>query len=152
MIKRSNNYDDKLKLSGLKNTKSRTSILEILQQSDQPIAAEEVYSILRRGDISINLSTVYRALEVLAEKNVVTKLSIVGDNRTLFEYNKMVHRHYLVCLKCRKILAIDHCPLESYEKDIERETNFTIAGHKLDIYGYCPECKSQGTSEKSIDS
>ena len=147
-MKKNTNYGDDLKHSGLKNTKNRTVILEILEQSEQPIAAEQVYFELKEKDISINLSTVYRTLEALADRSLVTKLSIVGDSRTLFEYNRMVHRHYLVCIRCRKILAINHCPLESYEKFLEKETNFSIAGHKLDVYGYCPECRKKGKQEE----
>jgi Fur family ferric uptake transcriptional regulator len=36
-------YGDNLKQSGLKNTKRRIAILDILEQSDQPIAAEQVF-------------------------------------------------------------------------------------------------------------
>ncbi len=136
-------FGDDLKRSGLKNTKPRTAILDILEQSDQPIGAEQIFLELRQKDISVNLSTVYRTVEVLADKNIVTKLSIAGDNRALFEYNRMVHRHYLVCIECKKILPVYRCPLETYEKLLEEETHFAIVGHKLDIYGYCPECQER---------
>jgi len=53
----------------------------------------------------------------------------------------MVHRHYLICLGCKKIMPIDHCPLGDYEKSLAKKTNYLISGHRLDIYGYCPECK-----------
>lgn len=125
---------------GLKNTKHRTAILDILEQSDQPLTAEQVFIELKKRGVPANLSTVYRALEALSEKNLTVKLSIAGDGRTFFEYNRMVHKHYLVCLGCKKILAIKGCPLEEYEKVLEKETNYSIAGHKLDIYGYCPDC------------
>jgi Fur family ferric uptake transcriptional regulator len=69
------------------------------------------------------------------------RLSIPGDNRALYEMNQMTHRHYLVCLGCKKILAIEHCPLKAYEKALGEKTDYAIAGHKLDIYGYCPECR-----------
>lgn len=134
---------DKLKHSGLKNTKSRRIILDILDQSNQPISAERISLELEKMKVSINLSTVYRTLETLSDKNLITKLSILDENRTLFEYNRKVHRHYLVCIKCKKILTIMACPIESYEKALEDETGFKIVGHKLYLYGYCPECQSK---------
>jgi Fur family ferric uptake transcriptional regulator len=79
----------------------------------------------------------------LADKNLAIKFNIMGDDRTLFEYNRMVHRHYLICMGCKKILAINRCPLEDYEKSLAKETNYSIAGHKLDIYGYCPKCRKK---------
>ena len=132
---------DAIRLSGLKNTKSRLAILDVLEQSDQPISAEQVFLELKEKNITANISTVYRTLDALTEKNLATKLSITGDNRTLYEFNRMIHRHYLICLGCKKIMAIDSCPLEDYEKSLAKETNYLISGHRLDIYGYCPACR-----------
>jgi len=137
------NYINSLKQCGLKSTKQRIAILDILEQSDQPIAAEQVFLDLKQREIAVNLSTVYRTLETLVNKSIVAKLTISGDNRTLFEYNRLVHRHYLVCLGCKRILAIDSCPLEDYERFLAQKTNFKIAGHKLNIYGYCSKCQKR---------
>jgi len=136
-------FDAVIRQCGLKNTKSRSAILDILDRSDQPISAEQVFLELKKKKISANLSTVYRALDALASKDLAIKLNIAGDSRNLYEFNRMVHRHYLVCLGCNKIMAIDSCPLVSYEKFLAKETNYLITGHKLDIYGYCPECQEK---------
>lgn len=136
-------FSDNLKMNGLRSTKHRIDILAILEKSSQPIAAEQLFQDMQKRDISINLSTVYRTLDILCDKNLLNKLNIVGDNRTLFEYNRMIHTHHLICLGCKKIITIDSCPLKGYEKALAKETNYVIAGHKLDIYGYCPECQNK---------
>ncbi len=141
-------FGDDLKRSGLKNTKQRTAILEILEQNDQPMAAEQVFLELKNKDMPVNLSTVYRNLETLTDRNLATKLNITGENRMLFEYNQKVHRHHLVCLGCKRILTINCCPLNDYEKSLAKETNYSIAGHKLDVYGYCPECRQKSRGGK----
>ncbi len=128
---------------GLKSTKSRRAILDILEQSAQPVSAEQVYLELKEKKISANLSTVYRTLDALTDKKLADKIQITGDNRTLFEYNRMVHKHYLICLNCKKITAIETCPLVDYVKALAEETDYSISGHKLDIYGYCPECRKK---------
>ena len=147
-MKKNNYIQTSLKNNGLKNTKHRSAILDILVQSDQPIAAEQIFHELKERNISINLSTVYRTLETLTEKNMVTKISIIGDSRALFECNKMVHKHYLVCTGCKKIIDINRCPLEAYEKVLEQETNFKISGHKLNIYEFCPQCQKIDIQEE----
>lgn len=134
-------YGERFRQSGLKKTRHREAILDILTQSSQPLAAEDVFLQLKERRISVNLSTVYRALETMAEKGLASKLHITGNDRALFEYNHMLHTHYLVCLGCKKIVSIRHCPLEAYEKSLAAETRYSIAGHRLDIYGYCPECR-----------
>lgn len=134
-------YEDDLKKSGLKNTKSRKAIIDILIKGDQPITAEQIYLKLKENKTEINLSTVYRTLETLDSKGLVTKLNIMDDDRMFYEYNNMGHRHYLVCINCKKIVTINGCPLTSYEEELEKQTQFNIVGHKLYLYGYCSDCK-----------
>lgn len=132
--------EERLKSNGLKITKSRKAILDILIRSDQPMAVEQIFVILKEEQIDINLSTVYRTLESLENKELVTKISIMDDDRMLFEYNQLVHRHYLVCVTCKKMISVKNCPLGSYERTLEHETHFNIIGHKLYLYGYCENC------------
>ncbi|NLV49391.1 MAG: transcriptional repressor [Clostridiales bacterium] len=132
---------DDLKRNGLKNTKCRAAILGILEQSDQPVAADRLFHELNEKNIMLSFSTVYRTLEALTDKKLVKKLTIAGEDKALFEYNRKGHRHYLICLGCKKILSIEHCPLKGYEEILKKETDYAISGHKLDIYGYCPDCQ-----------
>ena len=132
---------DDLKRSGLKNTKCRAAILDILEQSDQPVAADRLFHQLNEKNIMLSFSTVYRTLDALTDKKLVKKLTIAGEDKALFEYNRKGHRHYLICLGCKKILSIEHCPLKGYEEILKKETDYAISGHKLDIYGYCPDCQ-----------
>jgi len=134
-------YEDEIKQSGLKMTKNRKAIIDMLLQKNCPIAAEQIYLELKKNKVEINLSTIYRTLEALENKGLVTKLNIMDNDRMFFEYNKLGHRHYLVCVGCKKIVTVNGCPLESYEKALEKETNFTMVGHKLYLYGYCLDCQ-----------
>lgn len=136
-------YERDLKNNGLKSTKSRKAILNVLQKSKNPIDVEQIYQRLRENEVAVNLSTVYRALDTLHEKGLVSKLSIMNSERMLFEYNNIEHRHYLVCVDCQKIITISTCPLASYERMLESETNFKIDGHKLYLYGHCVDCQKK---------
>jgi len=138
------NFGRILRQNGLKNTKPRTAILDILNEYGQPLAAEELFSRLQDRGVPVNLSTVYRALDALCEKELVTKLTIKGDSRALYEYSGMMHRHHLICLGCKRITSIGRCPLEGYERRLASETDYIIEGHSLDVYGYCPECRNSG--------
>ena len=137
--------EERLKNSGLKNTKSRKAILDVLIRSNQPMAAEQIFITLKDKKIDINLSTVYRTLDSLINKDIITKISIMDDDRMLFEYNQLGHRHYLVCVICKKIVTVQNCPLGLYERTLEKETHFNIIGHKLYLYGYCEDCQRKNT-------
>jgi len=60
----------------------------------------------------------------------------------LYELNRQEHKHHLICSGCRKMFTVDECPLEDYEKSLSNKLDFDITGHKLEIFGYCKECKN----------
>ncbi|NCA68388.1 MAG: transcriptional repressor, partial [Clostridia bacterium] len=130
------NIGEELKKCGLKNTKHRVEILDILKHGDQPVSAEQIFTEMLGRNINVNFSTVYRTLDTLCEKDLVVKLTIAGGNGALYEFNSMVHKHHLICLGCKKIISLDYCPLGNYEQALAEKTDYIIAGHKLDIYGY----------------
>ena len=132
---------DSLIKNGLKPTKHRLEIMDMFLSAYEPVSAEEIYNCLIKKDISINLSTVYRTLEALENKNIIRTVILNGTDKTLFELSDHDHKHYFVCLTCKKILPIMHCPLEVYEQQLVKEKGYEITGHRLDIYGYCEACK-----------
>lgn len=134
------NSSELLRSSNLKSTKHRIAILEILKGSKLPLSAEDIYIMLRKDNVSISLSTVYRVLEVLHEKEIVARVSIPDDSRAAYELCINEHHHHLMCIKCRKILPLEGCPLEEYEKLLEDRFGFTVKGHNLEVYGYCDSC------------
>ena len=134
-------YKGLLQSNGLKNTKRRNLILEKLATLEQPITVDQLFWELKRNDISINISTVYRILETLASKHLITKTNVSGDNKTYFELKSSGHRHHFICTACKQMFWIDDCPLEVYCALIQSRTGFDVTGHKLEIYGYCPNCK-----------
>ena len=135
------NYSTILKKEGLKNTKHRNAILEVIENSNQPISAEQIFLELKEKKNTINLSSVYRTLEALVSRDIVIKTNITGDNRATYELNRLEHKHHLICSGCKKMFSIDGCPVEEYEKQLREKTGFDITGHKLEIYGFCKECK-----------
>lgn len=134
-------YKEILKHDGLKNTKHRNSILNIMEKNAQPVTAEQIYLALINQGISINLSSVYRILNTLAEKCLVIKSSMAGESKAVFELNRFEHKHYVVCTQCKKIISVPGCPLEEYENKLRDKMGFNIQGHQLEIYGVCKNCQ-----------
>jgi Fur family ferric uptake transcriptional regulator len=134
-------YKDLLKKENLRNTKHRNSILEVIEESRQPITADSIYLKLKEQGVSISFSTVYRVLDTLIGKGLIIKTSVTDENKGLYEINSMEHKHHLLCVKCRKMLSVDGCPLEEYERELEEKLGFSIKGHKLEMFGLCDKCK-----------
>ncbi len=142
-------FRDILRQEGLKYTKHRASILRVITESGQPIAAEQVFLALQQNKVNVNLSTVYRTLESLVAKGLLIKTSIGSDTKALFELNRMEHRHHLICMSCKKMLSVDGCPFEEYEKQLQGRLGFDVIGHKLEIYGYCEKCRLSKKEDRS---
>lgn len=143
-----NQYGKVLKRENLRNTSHRQSILEALEASNEPVSAETLYLTLKGKGISISLSTVYRALDVLVEKNIIAKTDFTDNNRSLFEIRREGHKHHLVCVKCKKVIPVADCPLHDYASALEEQFDFSITGHKLEMFGYCRKC-SQDSGNSS---
>ncbi|MFP4078812.1 MAG: Fur family transcriptional regulator [Bacillota bacterium] len=129
--------DDK----NLKKTKHRLLILRILEESDAFLSAEDIFMRAKEEDTEISLSTVYRILETLSEKNIVSAGSVEFSKKVLYELAHQKHGHRLICLSCHKVIYVEDCPLGSYENKVSRHYGFDIRKHKLDFYGYCKECQ-----------
>jgi Fur family ferric uptake transcriptional regulator len=129
-----------------RNTKHRNSIFEVIEQNGQPITADAIYLKLKEQGISISLSTVYRVLDAFIEKELIIKTNVTDDNKSLFEIKNPEHKHHLLCVKCRKMMSVDGCPLEEYEKMLEEKLGFSIKGHNLEMYGLCHNCQENENS------
>ena len=137
------NFSDLLKRTGLKVTKHRNSVLEVLNDSNEPLTAEDIYILLKKKDVSINLSSVYRILDTLVSTSILNKFIFEEKNKTFYEINNYEHKHHLICCSCKRVFPLSNCPLSSYEKEVSTNLEFEITSHKLEIYGYCKDCKSK---------
>ena len=134
-------YKEVLKKEGVKSTRHRFAILELLEQSAYPLTAEELFILLKEKTASINLSTVYRTLDTFSSKNLVIKSNRVDDGKVRYELNHHEHKHHLFCVGCQKLIAIEECPIGELQQIIKKKIDFDVTGHKLEIYGYCHNCK-----------
>ena len=119
---------------GLKCTKQRISVMQVLSDADAPLTVENIYDKVD----GMSLSTVYRIAEKLCEKGIVSKHTIQDSDKFYYELINGEHRHYAICLGCKEMRYVDICPVHSPHID-----NFTVTGHKLEIYGYCDKCQKK---------
>jgi Fur family ferric uptake transcriptional regulator len=141
LLPNENYYKQVLAREGVKNTKYRNAIFNIIEQSKIPLTAEEIFLTLKEKHGSIWLSTVYRTLEILTSKELIIKLTILDDDKARYELNHNDHRHHVICVSCHRMISFLDCPVEEFEKTLKEQVDFDVTGHKLEIYGYCQNCK-----------
>jgi Fur family transcriptional regulator, ferric uptake regulator len=136
-------YKDLFTSKGIKNTTPRQKIFALLQTQNKPQTAEQIHLKLSEESVCINLSTVYRVLELFVQKNLAQKSFTVSERKMYFMPIGKAHQHYLVCLTCSNKHPITHCPIKDLLKTLQKESNYNIHGHELMLYGYCPDCQKK---------
>jgi Fur family ferric uptake transcriptional regulator len=124
----------------LKYSRQREGLLDILKEQKTPITIEQLDELVREKKLSINLSTIYRILEVFLKHDMIEKTFNIPLQAYVIELKHSHHRHYLICLDCQKMIPINHCPMHDIVEQIEKEQNFHVSAHQLEIYGYCSDC------------
>ncbi|WP_300349542.1 Fur family transcriptional regulator [Clostridium sp.] len=123
------------KAKGIKVTKARILIYQLLKETDRSITADYIYG----NCTGINLSTVYRTLEIFLEKDLVDKFEL-GDGKSSYNLKKKnLHKHILECDLCHKEIEVP-CPMRQIEELLRNQTGFKIKEHNLTLKGICEQC------------
>lgn len=130
-----------LKESGLKYTRQREIVLNILYHSDTHFTPESLYMEIKRKEPNLNvgIATVYRTLNLLEDSQMVTSLSF-GAAGKKFELANKPHHDHLICKNCGKIVEFENSIVERQQALIAKEYKFKLTGHLMQLYGICETC------------
>ncbi len=131
---------------GIKWTRQRKAVYRVLQDADEPLSALQIHSRIEKSDSgSYALSTIYRILTAFEEQGLVSKTTWIGDGTVVYELNMGGHTHYAVCVNCHRRVPLQSCPFAHIHlpRDTGEMKDFLVTGHKLELYGYCKQCRQQ---------
>ncbi|MDR3210769.1 MAG: transcriptional repressor [Planctomycetota bacterium] len=127
---------------GIKRTRQRVMVWAVLERARNPLSAVEICRRAGERGVTVWLSTVYRVLELFIKQGLVVKVVVLENGMALYETNRTPHRHYAICVSCRKVIPVAACPLEQFQSQLA-EKDFQITDHSLEIFGYCRDCASR---------
>ncbi len=130
----------KLSERGYRLTPQRLMILSAIENSDNHISAEEIYAQVVAKYPHINISTVYRTLELLKGLGLVTETDL-GGGRFRYHPADKGHHHHLVCRECGAIIDLDESMLASLKDTLLREYKFIADLRHLAVFGRCVKCR-----------
>ena len=119
-------------------TRQRQIILEELRKVVTHPSADEVYEMVRKRLPRISLGTIYRNLEILAEKGEIQKLEL-GCTLKRFDGNAQNHYH-IRCSQCDRVVDAPADFDVAVSHNLYDATDFKIIGHQLEFIGICPDC------------
>ncbi len=132
-----------LQQQGVRLTRQRKILLDLIDQSGKHLDAESLYSLAREKDPKLNRVTVYRTLKLLKQGGLVDELDLMHFNGEQHFYEtrmKQEHAH-VVCLRCGKIEEFFGEPLRRMREQVESDFGFEILLARTEIGGYCADCQ-----------
>jgi len=131
--------EKRLRSRGRRMTAQRRAILEAMATLGCAQDAEAIYARARRAHPRLGLVTVYRTLDAFVADGLAQPV-FLGDGRVRYDLaQEGAHHHHLVCLTCGRVERVDECHLPPPR----RLGGFRVTGHRLELFGYCPDCRQQ---------
>lgn len=134
---------DSLKQQGIRLTRQRQILLDLIDQSGQHLDAEQLFQLGRAKDPKLNRVTVYRTLKLLKAGGLVDELDLMhhsGDQHYYETRLKQEHAH-VICLRCGKIEEFFGEPLTRMREQIQSHFGFEIVLARTEVGGYCAHCQ-----------
>ncbi len=134
---------------GYRVTIPRRIILQILNNAEKHLSAEEIYLRAYKLYPAIGLTTVYRTLDFLIKNGVIIKMES-GEGRSRYELAGKVkgvniHQH-LICMNCRNFFDSNELTeeelkmIKKIQEKLSQKYRFTVKSCILQFYGECEDC------------
>lgn len=130
----------RLRASGYRVTPQRQLVLEAVQRLDHA-TPERILTEVQRTAEGVNLSTVYRTLEVLESVGLVTHAHIGHGSPAYHSVSEQAHIH-LVCGRCGKVQSVDAAVAEPFARTLGERTGFVTDISHVSLHGLCADCQA----------
>ena len=135
-------WEQRLRRGGYRITPQRQLVLEAVERLRHG-TPEEILAEVQRTASGVNLSTIYRNLEVLEEVGLVTNAHIGHGAPTYHAVDDHVHIH-LVCDTCGAVQSIGAGVAEDFLDELRRTTGFVTDISHVALHGTCAACSAKG--------
>lgn len=127
-----------LRAKGYRLTPQRQLVLEAVNALGHA-TPEDVVAEVRRTASGVNVSTVYRTLELLEELGLVTHTHLGHGAPTYHAVTSDQHVH-LVCRVCGSVAELSSEAVQGTVREIASRTGFLVDVQHFAIYGTCAGC------------
>jgi Fur family transcriptional regulator, ferric uptake regulator len=124
---------EKCQSLGMRVSRQRRFILDLLWQTEEHLSAREIYDRLNREGKDIGHTSVYQNLEALSSQGIIE--SIERAEGRLYGNISDPHSH-INCLDTHQIVDVYVKLPEELLAEIEAKTGVRITDYRIDFYGY----------------
>ncbi|MDG4822563.1 Fur family transcriptional regulator [Asanoa sp. WMMD1127] len=131
-----------LRARGLRLTAQRQLVLEAVYELGHA-TPEQVHNAVRETAAGVNITTIYRTLELLEDLGLVTHTHLSHGSPTYHAAGGHQHVH-LVCRSCGEVTEIDPSVLQPLVDQLADERGFRVDVGHVALFGDCGRCEEQG--------
>jgi Fur family ferric uptake transcriptional regulator len=133
---------ERLRAGGQRLTPQRLLILELLYARGDHVSAEELFSAAQERYPYLNISTVYRTLDVLRDVGLIAETDL-GDGVRQFALLTDDRHHHLICLGCGHVESVDDALFDHLRTILRESKGFEARIDHLALFGMCGACARQ---------
>lgn len=131
-----------LRERGFRLTPQREMVLAVMHQIEGLATAEEVYARVHDLSSSVDISTVYRTLDLLQEFQLVASVDL-GDGQRRYEHLGVHGPHlHLACRSCGKLLEVGLQEVQAFTGYLAQVHGFEAELGPVTIPGLCQKCRA----------
>jgi Fur family ferric uptake transcriptional regulator len=130
----------RLRKEGYRLTPQRQFVLRAVEKLGHA-TPDEVYAEVLSQSSAVNVSTVYRTLEVLEELGLVRHAHLSDRAPTYHSVTDHEHFH-LVCRNCQKVISVDPHVLTPVIDRLATDHGFAVDIGHLTVFGHCVDCSA----------
>jgi Fur family transcriptional regulator, ferric uptake regulator len=133
-------FIQKLRERGFRLTPQREMVLSAMHDIEGLATADEIYTRVQGQSSAVDISTVYRTLELLQEFQLVACVD-AGDGQRRYELLGVHGPHiHLVCQACGQVTGIDLQEAQPLAQQLLARYGFAADLNHLSISGLCQRC------------
>jgi Fur family ferric uptake transcriptional regulator len=118
---------------GMRLSRQRRSILELLWRAQEHLSARQIYDRLNQEGKEIGHTSVYQNLEALSQQGIIE--CIERSDGCLYGHISDSHSH-VNCLDTNQILDVHVRLPDTLIAELERQTGVKITDYRINFYGY----------------
>jgi len=130
-----NDWRERLRESGYRLTPQRELILDAVNRLGHA-TPDEVLAEVHTQSTAVNVSTVYRTLEVLEELGLVKHAHLSDRAPTYHSVGGHEHFH-LKCRNCGRVVSVDPGVLRPLAERLRADEDFVVDVGHLTVFGTC---------------
>jgi Fur family transcriptional regulator, ferric uptake regulator len=136
-------WDDQLRARGYRVTPQRQLVLEAVTALEHA-TPEEICTRVQETARGVNISTVYRTLELLEQLGLVTH-SHLGHGAPRYHLADEADHVHLVCQECGRIDQVEPAAVAPLVAALAAEQDFETDVRHLTVFGRCGACQKGQT-------